>query len=105
MSRSWSSTELCAAAHISYRQLDYWTRTGAVTPSLDEGDGSGTRRGWSTLDVARVAAIAEVARDLDALGLDLSVELVADLWSRLGGTADTVVCSGTVTISASRPTV
>ena len=29
---------------ISYRQLDYWARTGLVTPSLAEARGSGSRR-------------------------------------------------------------
>ena len=31
----------CAAAGITYRQLDYWARTGLVEPSVREASGSG----------------------------------------------------------------
>ena len=31
----------CAAAGISYRQLDYWARTGLVEPSIRPAAGSG----------------------------------------------------------------
>ena len=31
-------------AGITYRQLDYWARTGLVVPSIRNADGSGTQR-------------------------------------------------------------
>ena len=34
----------CSAAGITYRQLDYWARTGLVEPSVLEASGSGTHR-------------------------------------------------------------
>ena len=34
----------CSAAGISYRQLDYWARTGLVEPSIRTASGSGTSR-------------------------------------------------------------
>ena len=34
----------CAAAGITYRQLDYWARTGLVAPSVRSATGSGTQR-------------------------------------------------------------
>jgi DNA-binding transcriptional MerR regulator len=34
----------CAAAGISYRQLDYWARTGLVEPSIRTASGSGSAR-------------------------------------------------------------
>ncbi|MFE6918918.1 MerR family transcriptional regulator, partial [Streptomyces rubiginosohelvolus] len=34
----------CAAAGITYRQLDYWARTGLVEPSVRPAYGSGTQR-------------------------------------------------------------
>ena len=34
----------CAAAGITYRQLDYWARTGLVEPSVRAAHGSGSQR-------------------------------------------------------------
>ncbi|HIW47206.1 MAG TPA: MerR family transcriptional regulator [Candidatus Yaniella excrementigallinarum] len=39
------------AAGITYRQLDYWARTGLVVPSLRGAEGSGTQRLYSFRDV------------------------------------------------------
>jgi DNA-binding transcriptional MerR regulator len=55
--RGISSKELMRRTGISYRQLDYWERTGVITPSVQAAEGSGTKRGWSENDVAYVAAI------------------------------------------------
>jgi DNA-binding transcriptional MerR regulator len=41
----------CAAAGITYRQLDYWARTGLVEPSIRPASGSGTQRLYSFRDV------------------------------------------------------
>ena len=41
----------CAAAGITYRQLDYWARTGLVEPSVREAAGSGTQRLYSFRDI------------------------------------------------------
>jgi DNA-binding transcriptional MerR regulator len=41
----------CAAAGITYRQLDYWARTGLVEPSIRPAHGSGTQRLYSFRDV------------------------------------------------------
>jgi DNA-binding transcriptional MerR regulator len=39
------------AAGITYRQLDYWARTGLVEPSVREASGSGTQRLYSFRDI------------------------------------------------------
>ena len=46
----------CAAAGITYRQLDYWARTGLVEPSVRPATGSGTQRlyGFSDILVLKV---------------------------------------------------
>lgn len=36
---------------ISYRQLDYWARTGLVSPSIRSAGGSGTQRLYSFQDI------------------------------------------------------
>jgi DNA-binding transcriptional MerR regulator len=41
----------CAAAGITYRQLDYWARTGLVEPSIRPATGSGTQRLYSFRDI------------------------------------------------------
>ncbi|MFD5000313.1 MerR family transcriptional regulator [Streptomyces buecherae] len=41
----------CAAAGITYRQLDYWARTGLVEPSVRPAHGSGNQRLYSFRDV------------------------------------------------------
>lgn len=41
----------CRAAGITYRQLDYWARTGLVEPSIRPATGSGTARLYSFRDV------------------------------------------------------
>ncbi len=47
----------CSAAGISYRQLDYWARTGLVEPSVRTADGSGTQRLYSFRDVLLLKVI------------------------------------------------
>jgi len=41
----------CRVAGISYRQLDYWARTGLVEPSVQNAAGSGTHRLYSFRDI------------------------------------------------------
>lgn len=41
----------CRAVGITYRQLDYWARTGLVEPSIRNATGSGTQRLYSFRDV------------------------------------------------------
>jgi DNA-binding transcriptional MerR regulator len=41
----------CRAAGITYRQLDYWARTGLVEPSVRNATGSGTQRLYGFRDI------------------------------------------------------
>jgi DNA-binding transcriptional MerR regulator len=41
----------CGAAGITYRQLDYWARTGLVEPSVRGARGSGSQRLYSFRDI------------------------------------------------------
>lgn len=56
----YTSRQACAGGGVTYRQLDYWTRTGLAHPSVDIGAGSGRRRRWSYRDIVRLAVIAEL---------------------------------------------
>jgi DNA-binding transcriptional MerR regulator len=41
----------CSAAGITYRQLDYWARTGLVVPTIRSATGSGSQRLYSFKDI------------------------------------------------------
>ncbi|MEO6822082.1 MAG: MerR family transcriptional regulator [Candidatus Nanopelagicales bacterium] len=41
----------CRAAGITYRQLDYWARTGLVEPTVRSAHGSGTQRLYGFRDI------------------------------------------------------
>ena len=47
----------CKVVGITYRQLDYWTRTGLVTPSVQEATGSGSQRLYSFNDLLQLKVI------------------------------------------------
>jgi DNA-binding transcriptional MerR regulator len=53
----------CHAVGISYRQIDYWARTGLVSPSIRDASGSGTQRLYSFRDLV---VLKVVKRLLDA---------------------------------------
>jgi DNA-binding transcriptional MerR regulator len=48
---------VCKLVGISYRQLDYWARTGLVTPSVRAADGSGSQRLYGFTDLVELRII------------------------------------------------
>ena len=50
-SQGWPVLPAAGAAGISYRQLDYWDRTGLVQPSVRGAAGSGSQRLYAFRDV------------------------------------------------------
>jgi DNA-binding transcriptional MerR regulator len=49
--------QVCKLVGITYRQLDYWARTGLITPSMQEAHGSGSQRVYSFTDVVQLKVI------------------------------------------------
>ena len=49
--------QACKLAGITYRQLDYWARTGLVRPSVADAHGSGTQRSYSYRDILELKVI------------------------------------------------
>src|SRR5918994_6874500 len=49
--------QTCKVVGITYRQLDYWTRTGLVTPSVQEATGSGSQRLYPFNDLLQLKVI------------------------------------------------
>jgi DNA-binding transcriptional MerR regulator len=74
----------CHAAGITYRQLDYWARTGLVDPSIRGATGSGTQRLYSFQDILLLKVIKRL---LDA-GVSLQQIRTAVQHLRRRGTDD-----------------
>lgn len=71
--------QACAAAGVSYRQLDYWARTGLLRPSVRGASGSGTQRLYSFRDIV----VLKIIKRLLDTGVSLqqirvAVDAVAD---------------------------
>jgi DNA-binding transcriptional MerR regulator len=65
----------CVAAGISYRQLDYWARTGLVEPGVRGAAGSGSSRLYGFRDIL---VLKIVKRLLDT---GVSLQNLGQLWS------------------------
>ncbi len=80
--------QTCKIVGITYRQLDYWTRTGLVIPSVAAATGSGSQRLYSFNDLLQL----KVVKSLIEAGASLqkvrqAIEYVrnhlADDWSKV----------------------
>lgn len=49
--------QVCKLVGITYRQLDYWARTGLIMPSMQAATGSGSQRVYSFTDVVQLKVI------------------------------------------------
>jgi DNA-binding transcriptional MerR regulator len=76
--------QVCKIVGITYRQLDYWARTGLVRPSLVDAAGSGTQRRYSYRDLVRLKVIKSL---LDA-GVKLQSARTAIEYLRGDGSDD-----------------
>jgi DNA-binding transcriptional MerR regulator len=74
----------CSAAGITYRQLDYWARTGLVEPSVRAAHGSGSQRLYSFRDIL----VLKVVKRLLDTGISLQQIRAAVQHLRDRGTED-----------------
>jgi DNA-binding transcriptional MerR regulator len=74
----------CSAAGITYRQLDYWARTGLVEPSVRSATGSGSQRLYSFRDIL----VLKVVKRLLEAGVSLHNIRTAVEHLRARGIAD-----------------
>jgi DNA-binding transcriptional MerR regulator len=74
----------CTAAGITYRQLDYWARTGLVEPSVRAASGSGSQRLYGFRDILTLKV---VKRLLDT-GISLQQIRTAVAYLREQGAGD-----------------
>jgi DNA-binding transcriptional MerR regulator len=61
--KGFRAPQACSAVGITYRQLDYWARTGLIRPSIQTATGSGSQRLYSFTDLVQLKV---VKRLLDA---------------------------------------
>jgi DNA-binding transcriptional MerR regulator len=73
----------CAAAGITYRQLDYWARTGLVEPSVRPASGSGSQRLYGFRDIL----VLKVVKRLLDTGISLQQIRAAVTYLRARGPA------------------
>jgi DNA-binding transcriptional MerR regulator len=74
----------CAAAGITYRQLDYWARTGLVEPTVRAASGSGSQRLYGFRDIL----VLKVVKRLLDTGISLQQIRAAVDHLRQQGTSD-----------------
>ena len=74
----------CAAAGITYRQLDYWARTGLVEPSVRPAKGSGSQRLYGFRDIL----VLRVVKRLLDTGISLQQIRSAVAYLREHGATD-----------------
>ncbi|MDO4928597.1 MAG: MerR family transcriptional regulator [Corynebacterium sp.] len=71
----------CQVAGITYRQLDYWARTGLVEPSIRNAQGSGSQRLYSFKDIL----VLKIVKGLLDTGISLqNIRLAVDKLRDLG---------------------
>ena len=55
--KGYRGPQVCRIVGISYRQLDYWARTGLLRPSVADATGSGSKRLYSYRDLVELKVI------------------------------------------------
>jgi DNA-binding transcriptional MerR regulator len=93
--QGYSGTRAAKIVGISYRQLDYWARTGLVQPSLTAAAGSGSRRSYSYRDLLELRVIKSL---LDA---GIKLESVRMAFEYLRQHVETDIASAHLVISGS----
>ena len=93
----------CEVVGITYRQLDYWARTGLVVPSIRAAAGSGSQRLYSFKDVL----VLKVVKQLLDAGVSLQNIRVAVEYLRKRGVRDlagvTLFSDGTTVYECTSP--
>jgi DNA-binding transcriptional MerR regulator len=92
--------QVCTLIGITYRQLDYWARTGLLRPSIADARGSGTQRRYSYHDVLELKVIKQL---LDAgISLQRARRAVECMRQGIGGdlAATNLVLVGTNSVLA-----
>ncbi len=91
--RSYTSKQTQEIAGITYRQLDYWARTGLVQPSVAAALGSGSRRAYSYGDLVKLRIIK------DLLDRGVGLQQIRDVFRNHENILDEDLAGGRLVIS------
>ena len=85
--------QACKIVGITYRQLDYWTRTKLVEPSINPATGSGSQRLYSFNDLLQlkiIKSLLDAGASLQKVreALDTARSTLNDDWSKVTIVAD-----------------
>jgi len=89
----YSGTRAADVVGITYRQLDYWARTGLIAPSIASAAGSGSRRLYSYRDLLELRVVKSM---LDA---GIKLEAVRNAFDYLRTQAEVDIASAHLVIS------
>ena len=95
----YSGTQTAKVVGITYRQLDYWARTGLLKPSIAEASGSGSRRRYSYRDLLELRIIKTL------LDSGIKLESVRDVFNNLRDSVGTDISSANIVISGTSSVV
>ncbi len=84
VTEGYRAPQVCSLVGITYRQLDYWARTGLITPSLQRAAGSGSQRLYAFPDIVQLKVVKrlldagmslkKIRRAMDILRAELASE-------------------------------
>ncbi len=99
------SPQVCAVVGITYRQLDYWDRSGLLGPSMQVASGSGTQRLYTFQDIVTLRVIkrlkdAGTSLHKIRLAFEQLEEQVGESWR---GQDITLLSDGTSIYAATSP--
>ena len=85
--------QACKIVGITYRQLDYWTRTGLVEPTVQAATGSGSQRLYSFNDLLQlkvIKSLTDAGASLQKVrqAIDHARSSLVDDWSKVTIVAD-----------------
>lgn len=92
---AFSGSQAASIVGISYRQLDYWARTDLVRPSVNDAQGSGSRRFYSYRNLLELRMVKSL---LDA---GIKLEAIREVFSFLRSNNDEVITSAHLVINGS----
>jgi DNA-binding transcriptional MerR regulator len=86
--RGYRGPQTCKIVGITYRQLDYWTRTGLVEPTIQAATGSGSQRLYSFNDLLQlkvVKSLTDAGASLQKVrqAIDYVRDHLDDDWSKV----------------------
>ena len=93
--------QVCGLVGITYRQLDYWARTGLIKPSIQIAQGSGTQRRYSFADIVQLKVVKRLFdAGMSVMKIRSAMEILRDQLESNNPLNDVTLLSNGTTIFA-----